>query len=143
MAHTETLLRDQPPPRLKKFDRVHPITSAVTFNAASIAEAIEAKLVVVVSRSGNSAWIKSKQRNYILTLGVSNNLATLRRMCLFWGIMPHYVENLDNPQQLFDEVTQWGKERGELAAGDRVVFVTGTGVFDNSHNLLVVHEVQA
>lgn len=142
MVHTEKLLQEQPASsRMKKFDRVHPITSAVTFNAANIAEAIGAKLVVVASRTGGTAWVKSKQRNCIRTLGVSNSDATLRRMCLFWGIMPHKIENLDDPQQLIEEVSSWGREVGLLCVGDRVVFVTGTGVIDNTHNLLVVHEV--
>jgi pyruvate kinase len=120
---------------------VHPITTAVTHNAANIAEAIDAKLVVVASRTGGTAWVKAKQRNYIPTLGVSDSDQTLRRMCLFWGIMPHKVHNLDNPEALFAEVTQWCKSTGILAAGDRVVYVTGTGLLNNTHNLLVVHEV--
>jgi hypothetical protein len=28
-----------------------------------------------------------------------------------------------------------------LQPGDRVVYVTGTGMLDNTHNLLVVHQV--
>ncbi|MEZ6133378.1 MAG: pyruvate kinase [Pirellulaceae bacterium] len=144
MVHTEQLLKNQPPTaRSRTFDRVHPITSAVTYSAANIAAAIDAKLVVVASRSGGTAWVKAKQRNFIPTLGVSNSEATLRRMCLFWGIMPHRVESMDDPQLLFEEVTQWGRKHELLAAGDRVVFVTGTGVISNTHNLLVVHEVSA
>ena len=106
-----------------------------------IADAIDAKLVVVVSRTGGTAWVKSKQRNFIPTLGVSNSASTLRRMGIFWGIMPMAVQNLDNPQELFEEVSRWGKDRGLLKTGDRVVFVTGTGVIDNTHNLLVVHSI--
>lgn len=143
MVHTEKLIKEQPASsRVQVFDRVHPITSAVTYNAANIAEAIGAKLVVVATRTGGTAWVKSKQRNFIATLGVSNNEATLRRMCLFWGIMPHMIQNLDNPQQLFEEVATWGREHGMLAIGDHVVFVTGTGVIDNTHNLLVVQEIR-
>ncbi len=142
MLFTEQMLKDKPSSgRARNFDAVHPITSAVTYSAASIAEAINAKLVVVASRTGGTAWVKSKQRNYIPTIGVSNSDCTLRRMCLLWGIMPHKVDNLDNPQELFDDVTNWGRERGLLVGGDRVVYVTGTGVLDNTHNLLVVHEV--
>ncbi|MEO8271457.1 MAG: pyruvate kinase, partial [Aureliella sp.] len=144
MVFTEQLLRDQPAPvRMKKFDRVHPITSAVTFSAANIAEAINARLVVVASHTGGTAWIKSKQRNYIATLGVSDNEATLRRMCLFWGIVPYRIAHIDSPQKLIEEVISWGREHKVLSIGDRVVFVTGTGVIDNTHNLLVVHEVPA
>jgi pyruvate kinase len=62
-------------------------------------------------------------------------------MTLFWGIMPHHVENLENPEKLIEKVTQWGVARGMLVPGDRVVYVTGTGVLMNTHNLLVVHEV--
>ena len=144
MVSTERLLKDLPPPaRMKKFDRVHPVTSAVTYNAASIAESIGAKLVVVASRTGGTAWVKSKQRNWIATLGVSNNPVTLRRMCLFWGIVPHSIHNIDNPSLLIEEVISWGRAEDILAPGDRVVFVTGTGVLDNTHNLLVVNEVPA
>jgi pyruvate kinase len=142
MVSTEQMLKDMPNVgKAKIFDRVHPITSAVTYNAANIAESIGAKLVVVASRTGGTAWVKSKQRNFIPTLGVSNSPVTLRRMNLFWGIMPHAVQNLDNPQLLFDEVARWGLHKGFLASGDYIVFVTGTGVMDNTHNLLVVHRV--
>ncbi len=142
MLSTEEMLRDQPlAQRPKKFDAVHPITSAVTFCAATIADSINAKLVVVASRTGGTAWVKSKQRNYIPTLGVSDSPATLRRMCLLWGIMPHFVPEIGDPQDLIESISSWGIERGMLSKGDRVVFVTGTGVVDNTHNLLIVHEV--
>lgn len=143
MWHTEKMLKGRPIAKVAKvFDRVHPITSAVTYSAASIAEAIGAKLVVVASHTGGTAWVKSKQRNFIPTLGVSDRPETLRRMCLFWGIMPHYVETVD-PQVLFEVVSQWGRERKMIEVGDNVVFVTGTGIVDNTHNQVVVHSVHA
>jgi pyruvate kinase len=142
MLSTEKLLKTMPQDsKTRFFSRVHPVTSAVTHNAANIAEAIDARLVVVASRTGGTAWVKAKQRNYIPTLGVSDSDHTLRRMCLFWGIMPHKVQNLDKPEALFEEVSQWGIERKMLSPGDRVVYVTGTGLMNNTHNLLVVHEV--
>jgi pyruvate kinase len=142
MQYTEKMLKDQPNPgHSHSADRVHPITSAVTYYAASIAEAIDAKLVVVATRSGGTAWVKSKQRNFIPTLGVSNSPATLRRMSLFWGIVPQLVDNIDSPADLIEQVSKWGCEHGLLAPGDQVVFVTGTGILDNTHNLVVVHQV--
>ena len=143
MLYTERLLKDTPmQPHAPAGNRVHPVTSAVTHNAANIAEAIDAKLVVVASRTGGTAWVKGKQRNFIPTLGVSNRPETLRRMCLFWGIMPHEIDNFDDPEKLIQDVTQWGRSRGMLEVGDRVVFVTGTGVVANAHNFLVVHEIE-
>jgi pyruvate kinase len=142
MLSTEKMLKDVTlQGKARIVDRVHPITSAVTHSAAAIAEAIDARLVVIASHTGGTAWVKAKQRNYIPTLGVSDSEAILRRMCLFWGIMPHGVDSLGTPQALFDEVSRWGCERGILSPGDRVVYVTGTGLLDNAHNLLVVHQV--
>ena len=142
MLRTERMLKDEPAEgRGRLFDRVHPITSAVTYSAANIAEAIQAKLVVVATRSGNTAWVKSKQRNSIPTLGVSCNPATLRRMSLFWGIVPHAVDRIDDPQVMFEAISDWGRANGLLKAGDRIVFVTGTGIMDDAHNLIVVREI--
>jgi pyruvate kinase len=142
MLSTETMLKSTTSDaKARQSTHVHPITSAVTHNAANIAEAIQAKLVVVATRTGGTAWVKAKQRNYIPTLGVSDSEATLRRMCLFWGIMPHQVPHLDSPENLVADVTKWGKSTGVLSAGDRVVFVTGTGLLNQTHNLVFVHEV--
>lgn len=142
MLSTETMLRNTTSDaKVRQSTHVHPITLAVTHNAANIAEAIQAKLVVVATRTGGTAWVKAKQRNYIPTLGVSDSEATLRRMCLFWGIMPHQVPHLDSPENLVADVTKWGKSTGVLSAGDRVVFVTGTGLLNQTHNLVFVHEV--
>jgi len=144
MVHTEQMLKGRPSTGCisgKKIDQVDPITSAVTFRASNIAEDIGAKLVVVASKSGSTAWVKAKQRNYIHTLGVSDNVATLRRMCLFWGIMPLYVESMAKPQVLIDQVIRWGMSSGLVSTGDRVVFVSGSGIYEKTHNLLVVHQV--
>lgn len=144
MISTERMLKDvSMTARAKVVDRVHPITSAVTHSAAAIAETIDAKMVVIASHTGGTAWVKAKQRNYIPTLGVSDSPAILRRMCLFWGIMPHGIPALGDPQSLFDDVSRWGCQTGILSPGDRVVYVTGTGLLDNAHNLLVIHQVPA
>lgn len=144
MVHTEQMLKGRPQEsRLgsKRIELVDPITTAVTFRASNIAEDIAAKLVVVASKSGSTAWVKAKQRNYIHTLGISDNEATLRRMCLFWGIMPLHVDSMAKPQALIEHVIRWGKSSGLLSLGDRVVFVSGSGIYEKTHNLLVVHEV--
>lgn len=55
--------------------------------------------------------------------------------------MPHQVTQLDSPETLVEDVTKWGKSTGVLTAGDRVVFVTGTGLLNQTHNLVFVNEV--
>ena len=121
--------------------RVHPITSAVTQAATNIAESIRAKLIVIATRSGNTAWVKSQSRSRIPTLGASESTATLRRMNLLWGIKPIRARQLDDTSAFIDEMCRWGRRYAQLETGDLIVFVTGTGVVEKAHNLVVVHTV--
>lgn len=121
--------------------RVHPITSAVTDAATDIAEAIAAKMIVIATHSGGTAWVKSKSRSRIPTIGVSDNRAVLRRMSLFWGIQPKHAAELADTAALIEQTCHWGCQRGLLQQGDKVVFVSGSGVLPKAHNVLVVHTV--
>jgi hypothetical protein len=53
------------------------------------------------------------------------------------------VSHLDDATKLFDEVTAWGCRQAMLKANDHVVLVTGSGVMEKAHNLLVVHTITA
>ncbi|TVP98879.1 MAG: pyruvate kinase [Planctomycetaceae bacterium] len=142
MVHTEQKLLIEDVHHPGQYHRVHPITSAVTEAATSIAEAIHAKLIVIATHSGGTAWVKSKSRSRIPTIGASDNLATLRRMSLFWGIKPLFLPGFDDSERLLDQVIRWGAGRGFLATGDKLVLVTGSGVMQKAHNLLIVHTVE-
>lgn len=121
---------------------VHPTTTAVTNAAISIAEAIDAAMIIIATRSGGTAWVKSKSRSSIPTLGVSDCPATLRRIQLFWGIRPVGIEKMASPAEIRMKICEWGKENNQLKKGDRVVFVTGSGVVEKAHNSVVVHTVE-
>ncbi len=141
MLCTESELTHNLSERLSS-SRVHPITSAVTNSAINIAESIRAKLIVIATHSGGTAWVKSKSRSLIATLGASDEVATLRRMNLLWGIRPIRASQLEDTPKLIDEICGWGKAHGHLQRGDHVVFVTGSGVMAKAHNLVVVHTVE-
>lgn len=121
--------------------RVHPVTSAVTEAATEIAESIQAKLIVISTRSGNTAWVKSQSRSLIPTVGASESLATLRRLNLLWGIKPIRTVNFDDTSAFIDEICRWGQRYANLDSGDQIVFVAGTGVVEKAHNMVVVHRV--
>jgi len=142
MAAAEQMLRDtapEPPP-VAALAGVHPITAAVTYGAGRIASQLSASLVVVATRSGNTARVKSKQRDFIPTVGVSDSEAVLRRMCLFWGIIPLRGAPINHGPQLRAFIEAWGIAEGVLRSGDRTVFVTGTDLVPTAHNLVAVHE---
>lgn len=144
MLATEEMLATAPPTQwtLGQAD-VHPVTAAVVNGASAISDQLQARLIVVATRSGATARIKAKLRNRAPTVGVSNRPATLRQMCLYWGIIPLPDMPVDDPRQLRKFIDAWGLEDGLLKPGDLVVFVTGTGLISGAHNLVVVHDVQA
>ncbi|TWU42040.1 pyruvate kinase [Novipirellula artificiosorum] len=142
MICTEREMLKHPTPCHHPNTRVHAITTAVTDAATNIAESIDAKLIVIVTKSGDTAWVKSQSRSRVPTLGVSDSSATLRRMNLLWGIKPIRSDQFEHTTKFIDEICQWGRANMNLKAEDQVVLVTGTGVIKKAHNMLIVHTVE-
>jgi pyruvate kinase len=144
MLATERVLLDAPPqsPPIAAVAGVHPITTAVVYGASRIAAQLFARMVVIATRLGGTARVKSKMRDFIPTVGVSDHVETLRQMCLFWGITPLQVPQISNGVELRRFIAQWGQRDGVLHSGDRVVYVTGSEVVAQAHNVVVVYEVE-
>jgi pyruvate kinase len=121
---------------------VDPITEAAVHCAGQLAAQVDAKLVIVASTSGATALSLSKNRNFVPTLGVSSSEATLRRMCLYWGVIPLCGAPTADRRALLAHVTAWAREAGWLGVGDRVVLISGTWLSTTAHNAIVVHEVE-
>ena len=122
-------------------DTVREITLAMLHGAAAIADQLQAKMLVVASASGATAIARAKQRDPVRTIGVSSHEQTLRQMCLLWGITPLKDARIDTDARLAHSVDAWGKSEGTLAKGDRVVYLSGTGLLDITHDQVIVHEV--
>jgi pyruvate kinase len=120
---------------------INPITQAIVDAVGCIARQVDAKLTVVASSSGATALALSKNRNSVPTVGVSDCAATLRRMCLYWGVFPLPGAPVGKSKELLEYVTKLGREKGYLKSGDRIVLVTGTGITASAHNAIVVHQL--
>src|SRR4029079_6646690 len=88
MLATEPLLKDRGLSREMQATDVHPVTAAAVRGSAIIADQLEAKLVVVATRGGGTCRMRSKQRDFIPTIGLSDSPSVLRRLTLFWGVTP-------------------------------------------------------
>jgi len=120
---------------------VHEITEATAHAAAQLAAQVHAKLIVVATASGRTALVLSKNRPPVPTVGVTDSESTLRRMCLYWGVIPMPGAPTTDHAALVRHITQWGKAAGMLRPGDRLVVLAGTGLAMTAHNMLVVHQV--
>jgi len=133
----------QQPTAVTKIRGLHMITDSVVQGAGVIARQLEARLVVVASHSGATALAVSALRNFVPTVGVSDQDHTLRRMCLFWGVMPLRGMPAQDMGALMRYVDQWGTGQQMLTPGDRIVIVGGSHLARGVHDLLLVHEVEA
>jgi len=140
---TEPLGMKHPPgpPADIETEGVNPITEAVTYAAGRLAEELGAKTLVVASASGRTALSVSKNRHFVPTLGVSDSGATLRRMCLYWGVTPLPGAPIDGGDELLRFVIERGRAAGQFSPGDRIVLVSGTGLSSTRHNAVIVHEI--
>ncbi|HMP79830.1 MAG TPA: pyruvate kinase, partial [Pirellulaceae bacterium] len=118
-----------------------PVMEAIMFSAAHIARRIKAKLVVIASSESRQALVKSKQRDFIKTVCLTDNVAVSQRMALYWGIVPIIVEDLHDYQRLPDHVLNWARNTGGLQAGDRIVMVLDSEATSDLHDSLLVGEI--
>jgi len=131
-----------PPPPEVLVDGLHPITQAVVDGAGRIAAELDAKLLVVASKTGVTAIARSKRRGAVPTVGVSDDPVTLRQMALYWGVTPlAAVTASTDTAGLLEQVSAWGLAEGRVQPGDRILLVTGTGFGAGGHNMALVHEV--
>ncbi|HCP84082.1 MAG: pyruvate kinase [Rhodopirellula sp.] len=143
MLNTEATLHDRKPITKALLEEgVQPVTSAIVYGAARVAEQLGAKLVVVATRTGNTARIKANQKDFIPTVGVSRDEKTLRQLCLYWGIIPLGGMPIGDGQELRNAVEQWGKQQGLLIRGDSIVFVTSSTFGPLGHDMVFVHEIE-
>jgi pyruvate kinase len=125
----------------KNAEGLHQITAAVVAGAGLMAQQIHARLIVCVSQTGATALALSKQRNYVPTVGVSPVDATLRKMCMYWGVNPLPGTHASSRPDLIAQIALWGRSEGLLAHGDRIILVTGTQTNITGHNHVMVYEM--
>jgi pyruvate kinase len=121
---------------------VHPVTYAAVLAGSTMVERIGARLVIVATRGGRTCRLRSKMRDAVPTIGVSDSLPVLRRLTLYWGVTPLAGAPVNDGPQLRAFIDRWGREQGLLKKGDRVVFLTGTNFYPMAQNVLVIHEVE-
>ena len=118
------------------------ITESIVYGAAQIAKRLQAEIVVIASSSGEAARLKSKQRDFIRTICFTNDDEVLKRMCLYWGIYPVRIPDLDD-RQLRTFASDWTKANIKTAQiGDPMVLVSDTVWMPGVHDAIMVCRVK-
>ncbi len=119
---------------------MRPITDSVVAAACQIAEQLSAALIVVETHSGRTATALSSQRGCAMILALAGDVQTVRSMSLLWGVVSEPMPNVTGPAELREFVVKWGRDRGLIAPGERIVLIRGSDPADPTHNELEVYQ---
>jgi pyruvate kinase len=104
------------------------IGQAMSNAACDIAEALEAKAILVPTFSGRTASAVARLRPRRPIIGVTHQGHSLRHMALEWGVTPIEIAATDDVEDLWIRSMDAARNSGIVNAGDRVVITAGTAV---------------
>jgi pyruvate kinase len=119
--------------------------------AAALAAAVrkiiaedEVAAVAVFTLTGETALMFAKHRLPCPILGLSPNEATLRRMCLYYGVESAQAPLVTHTREILPLAAKFAMERGIAQPGEKIVVVSGRPIGrPGVTNTLVVHTVEA
>ena len=110
---------------------------AISHAACSLAIDIDAKLIVVCSRSGRTARMVSRFRCPKPIIGMTTDEKVWRKLALSWAVIPAMSEEFQSADVLFYHAVAIAKKSGLVDPGD-VIVITGGQVNGKSGNTSLV-----
>lgn len=100
-------------------------TNAIANAAIGAAHSLDAKAIVVLTRSGKTAWNLSGYRPACPIIAATVSERGARQLNLAWGVTPIKSEEVDSSDKLFTYAVEKAVETEKLAEGDVIVIVAG------------------
>ena len=135
------LHHEAPPP---DSDDPLPLGAATARAVRRLAEEIRCKLVVVYSRTGETARLFARQRFSVPVVALCDDAVTLRQLNLFYGVLPIAMPMPADAAELLGQADACLRERKLAAVGETIVLVAGRALgAPGSMNGILVHTVGA
>lgn len=120
------------------------IAEAMCAAAASASSTTHAAVLAVLTESGTTARLLSKQRPDAPIVAFTPHETVRRRMALLWGVEPSLMERIQDSDGQVAEVERRLKADKLIDAGSRVVLLAGTVVGrPGGTNVMKLHEVRS
>lgn len=101
------------------------VPDSIAHASCTVAEDLEVDAIVTPTESGSTARMVSKYRPEPPILAVSHHLRSLRKMALYWGVVPLACDEVEDEQALLAEAERVATESGIVEGGDQVVLTAG------------------
>jgi len=98
---------------------------------------------VAFSELGLTARLISKQRPAAPIIAFTPFESIRQRMALYWGVIPHTMQQIAQTDERVDEAERRLKAEGLVKPGQRIVILSGTRIGQPGRtNLMKLHEVE-
>ena len=108
-------------PNCKNISQAH----AVSHAARALTEEASVQAIIVLTRSGFSAELISKDRPRTPILAFTPDMHVYNRLALWWGVLPLHVKMLGTTEDLINVVDQYLLDAKLLQEGAHIVIMRG------------------
>lgn len=99
---------------------------ALSHAASLLAKDLNAKAIVVCTRTGSTARMVSRFRPNIPIIGLTTDERAYQKLALSWGVIPYKAEEYGSIDVLFYFAKIAAKKSGFLSRGDKIVITGGS-----------------
>jgi pyruvate kinase len=114
------------------------VSFAVADAAVRAAEDVKARYIVALTKSGYTARLASKLRPKVPIIAFSPDEPVVRRMSLYWGVIPFMMERLQTAAEMLQRAVEILIEKRLLKRGDTVVIIGGDPPGQGMTNMLKI-----
>ena len=97
------------------------VNNAICFQAAKMANLVEAKAICTMTFSGYSAQLISSFRPKSNIYAFTSNRAILNKVSLYWGVCGYYYDGLESTDQTMMDITTQLRNDGLVEHGDFII----------------------
>jgi pyruvate kinase len=97
------------------------VNNAICFQAAKMANLVEAKGICTMTFSGYSAQLISSFRPKSNIYAFTSNRAILNKVSLYWGVCGYYYDGLESTDQTMMDITTQLRNDGLVEDGDFII----------------------
>ena len=117
-------------------------TDAISHATVQVAHELNAAAIITSTESGYTARMVSKSRPQSVIVAVTPKEKMVRRMLLLWGVMPVFVPQSSNTDEMMSNAVAGAMASGWVKTGDLVVITAGIPVgITGTTNMIRVHTV--
>jgi pyruvate kinase len=120
--------------------RIKNSIDAISHATCALSIDIDAKLIVVCTRSGATARMVSRFRSPKPIIGMTTDEKVWRKLALSWNVIPAMSEEFQSTDVLFYNAVRTAKKTGLASAGDIIVITGGVTNGQSGNTSLIKFE---